>query len=125
MDERFSGLKHFWSAVAVDRPRKEKNLLENINKYFPEADFTEEEKIQYLVDLTGVFPINLVMDENIRRRLEELYVPPISEYDSDLNLVWFIPREIIKKTKNNKDYYILRVIDSNSAITSIKCWGVR
>jgi len=126
MDDRFSGLKHFWSAVAVDRPRKEKNLSENIDKYFPEYDFTEEEKIQYLVDLTGVFPLNLVMDENIRRRLSELYIPPISEFDKDLQVVWFIPREIIKKkTKNNKDYYLLRVIDSNSEITTIKCWGVR
>ena len=25
MDDRFTGLQHFWSAVAVDRPRKEKN----------------------------------------------------------------------------------------------------
>ncbi len=126
MDDRFSGLKHFWSAVAVDRPRKDKKLAENIDKYYPESDFTEEEKIQYLVDLTGVFPINLVMDENIRRRLNELYIPPISEFDEGLQVVWFIPREIIKKkTKNNKDYYLLRVIDSNSEITTIKCWGVR
>ena len=86
----------------------------------------EEEKIQYLVDLTGTFPLNLVMNENVMRRLEELYVPPISEYDPDLGVVWFVPRELIrKKTKNNKDYYILRVIDSNSEITSIRCWGVR
>ncbi len=126
MDERFDGLKHFWSAVAVDRPRKEKNLIDNIERYREEGDFTEEEKIEYLVDLTGVFPMNLVMDENLRRRLSELYIPPISEYDRDLQVVWFIPREIIKKkTKNNKDYYIVRVIDSNSEIRSIKCWGVR
>ena len=26
MDDRFTGMKHFWSAVAVDRPRKLKNL---------------------------------------------------------------------------------------------------
>jgi DNA polymerase-3 subunit alpha len=26
MDDRFTGLKHFWSAVAVERPRKEKNF---------------------------------------------------------------------------------------------------
>ena len=40
MDNRFSGEKHFWSAVAVMRPRKEKNLLENIEKYRDEGDFT-------------------------------------------------------------------------------------
>ena len=29
-DDRFTGGKHFWSAVAVDRPRKLKNLEDNI-----------------------------------------------------------------------------------------------
>ena len=126
MDDRFTGLKHFVSAVAIDRPRKEKNLLENIEAYAAEGDYSEEEKIQYLVDLTGTFPLNLVMNENVMRRLEELYIPPISEYDAELGVVWFVPREIIKKkTKNNKDYYILRVIDSNSEITTIRCWGIR
>jgi DNA polymerase-3 subunit alpha len=126
MDDRFTGLKHFLSAVAIDRPRKEKNLADNIEKYAPEGDFSEEEKIQYLVDLTGVFPLNLVMNENVQRRLEELYIPPISEFDQNLGVVWFIPRELIKKkTKNNKDYYLLKVVDSNSEVTTIKCWGVR
>ena len=126
MDDRFDGLKHFHAAVALDRPRKEKNLLENIEKYRPEGDFLEEEKIQYLVDLTGVFPMSLVMDEGILRKLEELYIPPISEFDQQLQVAWFIPREIIKKkTKNNKDYYLIRVIDNNSEINTIKCWGVR
>ena len=126
MDDRFSGLKHFWSAVAVDRPRKEKKLEENIAKYAPEGEFTEEEKIQYLVDLTGVFPLNLVLNDNIQRRLDELYIPPISEFDPSLQVVWFVPREVIKKkTKNGKDYYLVKVIDSNSELNTIKCWGVK
>ena len=128
MDERFEGTKHFWSAVAVDRPRKEKHLLENIEKYAPEGDFTEEEEIQYLVDLTGVFPFNLVLSDHIVSSLEKNYIPPISEYDPQLSagVVWFVPREVIKKkTRNGKDYYLIRVIDSNSETNTIKCWGVR
>tara|TARA_R100000008_G_scaffold82777_1_gene67387 strand:- start:486 stop:1295 length:810 start_codon:yes stop_codon:yes gene_type:complete len=126
MDDRFTGGKHFWSSVAVDRPRKEKNLIENIEKYAPEGDFTDEEKIQYLSDLTGVFPFNLVLDEQVQARLNEMYVPPISEYDPDLQVVWFVPRKvIIKKTKNGKEYYLIETIDSNSVQTVIKCWGVK
>jgi DNA polymerase-3 subunit alpha len=126
MDERFTGGKHFWSAVAVDRPRKEKNLLENIAKYAPEGEFSDEEKIEYLTDLTGIFPISLVITDSIQKNLEEKFVPPISEYDPALELVWFIPRKVmIKKTKNGKNYYLIEVIDSNSALTSIKCWGVK
>ena len=126
MDDRFTGGKHFWSAVAVDRPRKEKNLLENIDKYAPEGEFSNEEKIEYLSELTGVFPLHLVLTDRVKANLEEKFIPPISEYDPDLQVVWFIPRKVIvKKTKNGKDYYLVEVVDSNSVLTTIKCWGVK
>jgi len=125
IDERFTGLKHFWSAVCVDRPRKEKNLLENIDKYEPEGDFSEEEKLEYLVNLTGVFPINAVVTPRVRNKLDELYVPPISEFDPDLGVTWFIPRECkLKKSKNGKNFYVVKVIDDNNETTTIRCWGV-
>jgi DNA polymerase-3 subunit alpha len=125
MDNRFTGLKHFWSAVAVDRPRKVKNLEENIELYAPEGDFTEEEKIQSLVDLTGQFPINKVINDDIMNKLDAMAIPPISEYDPDLQVVWLIPRKIVpKKTKNGKDYLIVEATDSNSSNIRIRCWGV-
>ena len=124
MDSRFSGLKHFWSAIAVDRPRKEKNLIENIENYQLEGDFTEEEKLQYLVDLVGIFPISAVMNEALQSKIDELMIPPISEFDQELQVCWFIPREVlIKKTRNGKTFYLVKVIDSNSEENKIKCWG--
>ena len=126
IDERFTGAKHFWSAVAVDRPRKPKNLEDNIELYAPEGDFTEEEQIQYLADLTGVFPINLVINDEIRKKLDQRFIPPISEFDPDLQLVWFIPRNIIaRKTKNGKDYWVIEAVDDSNSTTTIRCWGVR
>ena len=125
MDDRFSGLKHFWSAVAVDRAKTKKKFHENIKLFHPEGDFSDEEKIEYLVDLTGLFPIQDVVDRKMMTDLESKYVLPISEYDEELQLVWFIPRQLIaKKTRNDKDFYIMNVIDSNSQLTTIKCWGV-
>ena len=125
MDNRFTGLKHFWSAVAVDRPRKQKNLDSNIELYAPEGDFTEEEKIQSLVDLTGQFPINRVVKGDVMEKLNAMAIPPISEYDPDLQVVWLIPRKITpKKTKNGKDYLIVEATDSNSSNVRIRCWGV-
>jgi DNA polymerase III alpha subunit len=126
VDERFTGLKHFWSAIAVDRPRKLKNLDANIELYTPEGDFSEEEKIEYLVDLTGLFPLDLCISERTREKLQERYIPPISEFDSELQVAWFIPRKIVpRKTKNGKDYWIVEVIDDSSTTVSIRCWGVR
>ncbi len=125
VDDRFSGLRHFHSAVAVDRPRKPKNLEENITKYEPEGDFSEEEKLEYLVSLTGVFPISSVVTTRVRQKLDELYIPPISEFDPDLGVTWFIPRECkLKKSKNGKNFYVVKVIDDNNETTTIRCWGV-
>jgi DNA polymerase-3 subunit alpha len=125
MDERFSGRKHFWSAVAVDRVYSKKKFLENIETYDPEGQFSTEEEIDNLTTLTGIFPMHLVMTKDVRERLSAHYVPPISDYDPDLRLVWFIPREVIKKkTKHGKPYWIVSVIDSNSVLTKFRCWGI-
>tara|TARA_Y100001970_G_scaffold52693_3_gene66649 strand:- start:3837 stop:7262 length:3426 start_codon:yes stop_codon:yes gene_type:complete len=125
VDDRFTGLKHFWSAAVVDRPKNLKKFEENIELYSPEGDFNDEEKINNLVSLTGVFPMDLVLDNSVMQRLDHYKVPPIGEWDNDLGVAWFIPREVIsKKTKNGKTYWILKVIDNTSTVTSIKCWGV-
>ena len=125
MDDRFSGMKHFWSAVAVDRPKNLKKFIENVELYSPEGDFTDEEKIEYLVSLTGVFPMQLIMSERVREELEQHVVPPLGEFDADLGVAWFVPREVIpKKTKHGKVYWILKATDSTSTLTSIKCWGI-
>jgi DNA polymerase-3 subunit alpha len=125
IDERFTGMKHFWSAVAVDRPRKLKNLAENIELYRPEGDFTEEEKIQSLIDLTGQFPLNRVIKPEVMKKLTSMGIPPISEFDQDLQIAWLIPRKIVeKKTKNGKEYLIVKATDSNSSEVKIRCWGV-
>jgi len=126
IDSRFTGAKHFWSAVAVDRPRKLKNLLENIETYKPEGEFSNEEKIEYLTQLTGVYPMNLVVSPEIMIRLQEKLIPPISEYDQELGLAWFVVREIEKKkTATGKDYWVLNTIDSTNTEVKVKCWGIK
>ena len=125
IDDRFTGLKHFWSAVAVDRPRNGKKFLENVEKYKPEGDFTEQEKIQFLTELTGLFPLNKIVSQDLLYKLEQRGIMPLSKYDPELQYVWFIPRNIdIKTTKNGKTYWIVDVVDSTSVNTKIKCWGI-
>ena len=126
VDERFSGRKHFWSACIVDRPKNLKRLGENIDTYKPEGDFSEEEIIQFKTELTGVFPINLVINAETIQKLQDKYIPPISEYDSDLGVCWFIPRKVVpRKTKKGKDYWIVEVIDSNNELSKIRCWAIK
>ncbi len=126
IDDRFTGDKHFWTAVCLDRPRNKKKLDENIETYRPEGSYSEEERIQHIADLTGIFPMSMVITDRIQAKLDELYVPPISDYDSDLRVCWCIPRSVQKKkTRNGKAYYVVTVVDSNSAETRIRCWGVK
>ena len=126
VDSRFTGRKHFWSAAVVDRPKNKKKFIENIEAYANEGDFTEEEVIHFKSELTGVFPMNLVITTETIQRLKDKFIPPISEFDPDLCVCWFIPRKIVpKKTKNGKNYWIVEVIDSNNETEKIRCWGIK
>ena len=58
-------------------------------------------------------------------KLSAMGIPPISEYDPALQVVWLIPRKVVpKKTKNGKDYLIVEATDSNSVNIKIRCWGI-
>ena len=94
--------------------------------YRPEGAFADEEKISYLVELTGVFPFDRVMKEDLYKKLKENMIPSIAEYNPDYgDVVWFIPRKVVpKKTKNGKDYWILEVIDDTNSLTKVRCWGI-
>lgn len=123
-DERFTGSKHFWSAIAVDRPRKQDDLLKNIKNYAPEGDFTRDEKILNTLELTGVYPVSMIISADVQRRLSEKMICPLGEYDPELQLCWFIPKSIeIKKTKKGKNYLVIEAIDDTNIITKIKCWN--
>jgi DNA polymerase-3 subunit alpha len=125
MDDRFGNPKHFWTVVAQNRPKSRKKLKELVEEHKGAEDFTRDEYIENTVELSGLYPFNLVLDDHTRQRLDFHKVPPISEFDLDLSVAWFIPREVIKrKTVKGRPYYIVKTIDSNSAMVDIKCWGV-
>ena len=126
IDERFSGSKHFWSAVVVDKPKTKKKLNENIEKYLPEGNFTKNEFIEHITALTGIYPLDLVVPEDLLAKFERKGLPPISEYlESDEDFCWCIPIAVnSKKTKNKKWYHVVTVIDSNSAQLQIRCWNI-
>ena len=125
VDDRFTGRKHFWSACVVERPKNLKKFQENLDLYKPEGDFSEEEIIHFKTELTGIFPMNLVITPETIQKLQDRFIPPISEFDPELQVCWFIPRKVTeRKTKKGKLYWILEVIDSNNELTRIRCWGV-
>lgn len=126
VDSRFKHCRHLWLSIIDNRPKTKKKLDENIKKFATEHDFSEEEKIENVVSLTGIFPFELVVDKKVKERLNYLKVPPIAEYDKDLQVCWFVPREVIpKKTRNGRTFWIINAIDDTCQTTNIKCWNVR
>ena len=127
VDERFTGLKHFWSACVVDlpSPRTMKRLKRNIEMYAPEGEFSKHEKIEFLASLTGLFPYDMIIGDDVSAALEKRGIPPLGNWEDQLGMAWFIPREVIeKRTKNGKKYWIVNVLDNTSELTTIRCWGV-
>jgi len=126
VDSRFKHCRHLWLSIIDNRPKTKKKLDENIKKFAIEHDFSEEEKIENVVSLTGIFPFELVVDKKVKERLNYLKVPPIAEYDKDLQVCWFVPREVIpKKTRNGKTFWIINAIDDTCQTTNIKCWNIK
>ena len=125
MDSRFTGRKHFWSCVAVDRPKDVTKFLANIKLYENEGDFTKEEEVSNLFFLTGRYPCEIVVSQRLKQLLKNKGVPPISEYDPELEICWGVPTKIeIKVTKTNKQYYEVTVIDDSNTAVRMRCWGV-
>ena len=129
MDNRFSGLKHFWAACCLERPKTKKKFDEYINLYKPEGEFTKEEVIENCTELLGFFPIDMVMSNQLYKRLDDGNIQSISSFDkeSDENdqICWFIPNSYeIKMSKNNKNYYVVQCTDDTGKSTDIKCWAV-
>ena len=125
IDDRFTGDQHFWAACCQDRPKNLKKLAENIETYKEAGDFSLDDKVEFLTELTGIFPMGMVLTESLKDKIESRFIPAISDYDQSLGACWAIPRNVnARKSKNGKWFYVVDVIDSNNVITKIRCWGV-
>jgi DNA polymerase-3 subunit alpha len=122
----FENTKHMFLSCIVERPSSEKELRENISNFSGTEDFTKIEKIAFLETLTQIYPLRYVIDDELLKRLEKKCIPPIGEYDPDLNYCWFIPKnKNVRYTRaSKKPYYELEVTDSTYKVTKIKCWGI-
>jgi len=125
VDDTFTGMKHFWMSCIQNRPKNKKKMLENIQEFYDEGEFSREEQINNISDLTGIFPFDIVLSRDVKAAIQRYEVPALGDWDPELGAAWFVPREkIAKKTKNGKPYWILKVIDNTSTVNTIRVWGV-
>jgi DNA polymerase III alpha subunit len=125
IDNRFSGRKHFWMSFCGERPKNKKKFDAYIEQYKEAGDFTRDEIITNCVELLGFFPVTMVMSPQLYKRLEDSDVPAISKYDPELQVCWFVPISLeTKVSKNDKNYYVVQVVDDTGKTTEIKAWSV-
>ena len=153
IDERFTGDQHLWKVICDDKPRSKKKLNEKIELHKDQGSWSEEERIENLTNLTGMFPFSIVMDDNVNRLInkfvialdiEDFEVPTITKYEQmmsdlmssaawrkgmtlpkELNYFLAIPRSVTrKKTRTGKPFWVVDIIDLDSRQTRIRCWGV-
>ena len=128
IDDRFTGTKHFWEACCNNRPKNPKKLGENIEQYKSCGDFTKIEKIKKLVELTGMFPMELICDETYYNNLDyyKFRCPPLSDFDpASPKGHMAIPISInTRKSKNGKWFAIVEVIDINNVVSKIRIWNI-
>ena len=123
-DQRFKNMNHFWHCTIVEKPKNKEQLEQNIIGFAPVPEFSKEEIIENLVSLTGIFPLETLVPIRLINQLQQKGVPPINEYDSELEICWFVPTGIeVRQTKKGKEYWVLNVIDNLSKSVRIKIWS--
>tara|TARA_R110002167_G_C12268675_1_gene613813 strand:+ start:21 stop:560 length:540 start_codon:yes stop_codon:yes gene_type:complete len=112
----------------MDRPKNRKKLAENIEQYKEAGDFSKNDTIEFLAELTGIFPMSLVYPEIVLNNLDyyQHECPPISDFDATCTKGHFaVPRKInTRKSKNGKWFAIIDLLDTNNILTKIRIWSI-
>ena len=123
-DERFKNSKHFYLSCLKEKPTTQKKLEQNIELYKEEKDFTSEEKIDFILKTTGIFPLELIVNEKTLTKFKEKGIIGINSWEKG-KICWGIIKHImVKKTKKGKFYYEIVVIDDLFKENHIRCWGI-
>jgi len=130
VDDRFENRKHLWLSAAENKPSSENKLEENIQEYKGVEDFTKNEYIETITDLTGVYPLDYVLSDNTLQDLKGHSIPPLGMIEPDdskyaENICWFIikNKELRTTRKGNREYWVITVTDITNETYSINIWN--
>lgn len=125
-DDRFLNQKHLWNCIVENKDRtKNREEFEELIEETVCDEFSLEEKIDNILSLTGLYPFDLVVSKRVQNVIKGMDLKPISKLE-ETDVCWFIVQQKIqKKTKNKKNYWILKAIDITGMQTEVKVWGVQ
>jgi DNA polymerase-3 subunit alpha len=96
-----------------------------LSEYADLPDWSRQEKILNYVDLTAGVDADLVFPPSLMSRIREKELISVHEISPGTrNVGWFCITDVIKKkTKNNKDFYRLKVINDDHQTAWLRVWG--
>ena len=111
----------------MDRLKK-KNGVNCLKEVLEEAleleDWTQTEKAKFHQELAGDMDVEMLISDEMQKKLLGYGVPEISAAGEGKSLVWFVLQDFIeKKTKNGKNYLLLTAIDTSGKSSKIFLWG--
>lgn len=120
----FTNQKHLWMTIAEEKLTSQKKYKEKYELHKNIADFTDEEKFNFQIDLCGTYPFSSVVDENRIEKLRKINCVPISQYKGGNKVGWGVIKDyIIKKTGKGKDYAVITLIDDSFKEVTVRCWS--
>ena len=110
-----------------DKFKKKKGpmlLPELIKEYQDIPAWTRDEQIEFLESLFGSVNIEMILSDELEDKLNKLNVFSISNWDPELDVVWFIIKDIkVRKTKRGKPFAKLKVMGAKHDVHWITYWG--
>ena len=88
-------------------------------------DWPRNEKIQNQFEIMSTVENDLLFPPNLMQRINEKDVPSALQINSGARGIgWFCITQVFKKkSKNNKTFYRLKIVDNNSNFAWLRVWG--
>lgn len=125
IDNKYPGSKMMWDIFVNQRPKSKKKLEAIIEEWDGEYDFSTEEEIQNTLEITGAYPLSLVIGEDVMTRVRELAIPGISNPDGlSEGIFWGVIHKLEEKvSKRGKPYLNIYALDDSFESKLIRCWN--
>lgn len=87
------------------------------------GEWTKQELVHFSGELLGALDVDLLVPPEMQERLLAKGVKPVNDWDKK-DIYWGIVTEVTpKKTRNKKNYLLLKIVGTNGKVAKLFCWG--
>ncbi len=123
----FENYKHMYNVIIenYDEIKKGKVSIAELAKTVDTKDWTKDEKVALQKELLGTYDKGLLLGEEVLQLFREHDILPLSDVCEIPQNIWFVLKDVIKKTaKSGKKYHCLKIADVDDVIKTLNFFGV-